>query len=277
MIPFVVWLLACDDPTPASDGGAERDAGIDAALGPCVDDAECQNGDLCDGAERCERGACAPALGRLLCEDDDPCTANECDPTAGCRFPTLDADGDGDPACSDCDDSDPARYVGNVDVCDGIDNDCDRVADEGTAITYYADCDGDGRVPFAYVSIVACSEPDPSLTGCGTATEAWVMSEPSEETVDCADNDPRAFTGATSFHTTPISDFAHFPDFDFDCDLEQDYEIPATGSCAMATDGCSLVAGWANGVPDCGEGGDFVAGCGISCVPVISTRTQGCR
>jgi outer membrane protein assembly factor BamB len=51
---------------------------------PCASDADCGNGDLCDGAERCEAGVCVASSGPN-CADEDPCTADRCDPQAGCR------------------------------------------------------------------------------------------------------------------------------------------------------------------------------------------------
>jgi hypothetical protein len=45
----------------------------------------------------------------------------------------TDADGDLSEAGVDCDDSNPNRFPGNPEVCDGIDNNCDGVADPGAA------------------------------------------------------------------------------------------------------------------------------------------------
>jgi hypothetical protein len=58
--------------------------------------------------------------------------------------PPVDADGDGSPAGTDCDDNDAARFPGNSEICDGLDNDCDLQlpADE-------IDSDGDGIWPCA--------------------------------------------------------------------------------------------------------------------------------
>ncbi len=42
----------------------------------------------------------------------------------------LDEDGDGDGACSDCDDTDPRRSSRVEEVCDGVDTDCDGLVDE---------------------------------------------------------------------------------------------------------------------------------------------------
>jgi hypothetical protein len=56
----------------------------------------------------------------------------------------VDADGDGWWAGSDCDDSDPAVNPGAVEVCDGIDNNCDGTVDNNAGEAYYPDVDGDG-------------------------------------------------------------------------------------------------------------------------------------
>ncbi len=46
----------------------------------------------------------------------------------------LDADGDGfTPATGDCDDADPNAFPGAPEVCDGVDNDCSAVVDDGDA------------------------------------------------------------------------------------------------------------------------------------------------
>ncbi len=44
-----------------------------------------------------------------------------------------DDDGASSPACGgdDCDDTDPSRYPGAIESCDGVDNDCDGFVDEG--------------------------------------------------------------------------------------------------------------------------------------------------
>jgi hypothetical protein len=46
----------------------------------------------------------------------------------------LDRDGDGHLACAeDCDDSDPERYPGAAETCDGIDRDCDGLVGDASA------------------------------------------------------------------------------------------------------------------------------------------------
>jgi hypothetical protein len=56
----------------------------------------------------------------------------------------FDEDGDGYAAGEDCNDEDPSIYPGGLERCDGIDNNCDGVADEGVLDTVFPDDDGDG-------------------------------------------------------------------------------------------------------------------------------------
>ena len=58
--------------------------------------------------------------------------------------PVLDADGDGVLSAADCDDDDPDVKPGWREVCDGKDNNCDGVVDEGVDLALYLDADGDG-------------------------------------------------------------------------------------------------------------------------------------
>lgn len=50
---------------------------------PCILDADCSDGNFCNGVERCVGGMCQAAAA-LQCDDADPCTRDFCDPAAGC-------------------------------------------------------------------------------------------------------------------------------------------------------------------------------------------------
>jgi hypothetical protein len=120
----------------------------DAAVA-CETDSDCEGADLCLRSS-CEDGTCT-APDPVLCEDEDPCTVDSCEPDSGeCRFEAWDVDGDGDgrlaprpgfapgapDACGDdCDDENAAVGPGFPEGCDGFDNDCNGVIDDGAEYT----------------------------------------------------------------------------------------------------------------------------------------------
>ncbi|MEC8380337.1 MAG: MopE-related protein [Myxococcota bacterium] len=55
-----------------------------------------------------------------------------------------DSDGDGYAFYEDCDDNDPNVNENAIEICDGIDNNCNGDIDEGTLSFFYIDIDGDG-------------------------------------------------------------------------------------------------------------------------------------
>ena len=72
----------------------------------------------------------------------------------------ADSDQDGfRPWDGDCDDENPSVYPGAAEVCDGLDNNCDEVVDEGLVDSiFYADADGDGYGD-ANSPLEACTAP----------------------------------------------------------------------------------------------------------------------
>lgn len=76
-----------------------------------------------------------------------------------------DADGDGVPDYDDCAPNDARRFVGNAEVCDGEDNDCDRRIDEDLIQRWFVDVDGDGHGnPDRHLDTCA---PDPTMVAVG--------------------------------------------------------------------------------------------------------------
>ncbi|MES2640422.1 MAG: MopE-related protein [Myxococcota bacterium] len=105
----------------------------------------------------------------------------------------YDQDADGTDASAhggdDCDDLDPAVNPAAVEVCDGLDNECDGTVDDGVTTTFYADTDADGYGA-ASVSTVGCSAPAgyvADATDCNDAAAAIYPGRP--EVCDDLDQD----------------------------------------------------------------------------------------
>jgi Putative metal-binding motif/Stigma-specific protein, Stig1 len=105
------------------------------AVGANVGPTACPLGQFCVLGKGCIKGkACGSSAD---CADMDPCTVfEECQAaTAICTYAILDRDDDGHPpvVCGgdDCDDSDPDRFPGHKEVCDGVDNACTGMVDVG--------------------------------------------------------------------------------------------------------------------------------------------------
>jgi hypothetical protein len=81
----------------------------------------------------------------------------------------------------DCDDANPLINPNATEVCDGIDNDCDGVADDGLVFAmYFVDADGDGFGDEA-TGVESCSQPQNTITTGG----------------DCDDTNDQIYPGAT--------------------------------------------------------------------------------
>ncbi len=112
----LTWTL---DGVPVDGPGAGADGRAIGSLDPLM------AGTYVLGLVACDRFGCGPSV------------------SVDFAVELSDADGDGDLkpiyGGGDCDDDDPSRYTGNVESCNGVDDDCDGAPDADEA-----DDDGDG-------------------------------------------------------------------------------------------------------------------------------------
>ena len=168
---------------PAADEEVEGDE-----AGECSDGADNDQ----DGAADCADSGCAADL--ACAGDDDDATGDDDDATPN----PLDVDDDGDGVTEnngDCDDSDPANFPGNDEVCDGQDNDCDTTT-EATG----GEVDGDADEVF---SCDDCDDNDPSSTVVADDADCdGVLTAD-----DCNDTNPDStvMVGLSSFAASSLS------------------------------------------------------------------------
>jgi len=165
---------------------------------------------------------------------------------------TPDDDGDGVSICAgDCDDSDDTTFPGNPEVCDGSDNDCDGVADQG-----FTDGDGDGAM-----DCVDCDDADAaSFPGavelcdgadndCDGLLDAGLPDVDGQETDDdgdgvsecegdCDDDDDTAVPGGTEVCDDGVDNDCD-PATDETTDEDGDGESECDGDCDDENDAVS--------------------------------------
>jgi parallel beta-helix repeat protein len=171
-------------------------------------------------------------------------------------YADVDGDGYGDPgatlpACAappgyvalggDCDDLDPAVHPGALEVCDGLDNNCNGVADEGVTTTFYADLDHDGYGnPGNFVT--TCAQPPGYVAVAG----------------DCNDQSAAVHPGAVE-----VCDGV-----DNNCDGQVDEGVKLTfwadvdhdgyGNPGLTVQACAQPAGYVTNALDCNDAVAFI-------------------
>ncbi len=258
---------ACD-PSSAS---ANR-FGCVAGSGPCeTADACLEDEDRC--ATPCELAPDADGDGRESiacggddCDDDDadrfpgnteicdPSGRDEdCDPTTlgGSADADVDHDGfDGVACCNrqpdatllcgtDCDDTRGGVNPGSPEACNGIDDDCNAMIDDGVQTTFYRDGDGD-MFGVDGDTTMACSLPAGYAVVSGDCNDGVAGVNPgASESCDTVDNDCNGMIDDGAVAVT----------------CYRDSDGDSFGDTGMSMGACFCPAGWVEAtLPDCHDG-----------------------
>ncbi len=111
------------DPCPQDNPDDSDGDGVCDEDDRCVGDDATGDSDsdgVCDSDDACPLDALDDSDGDGVCDSDDVCPGFD---------DAIDFDGDGVAEGCDCDDLDPAIFPGAVELCDGLDNDCNGAAD----------------------------------------------------------------------------------------------------------------------------------------------------
>ncbi len=130
----------------------------------------------------------------------------------------IDADGDGFPAGEDCDDSNAEVNTGAIEVCDGIDNDCDGLLDDDDdpvsgRSNWYQDLDGDG---FGNSAVMqgSCDQPVGYVADDTDCNDLDALFHPGADEADCADENDYNCDGSVGFADADGDGFAACEDCD---------------------------------------------------------------
>ncbi len=109
-----------------------------------------------------------------------------------------DADGDGYHRWEDCNDGDISVHPGAAEVCDGVDQDCNGVVDDGVLDVFFRDADEDGFGD-PDVRTGSCAVPDGFVEVAGDCDDASARYNPGAVEDDCTDPADYNCDGSTGF------------------------------------------------------------------------------
>jgi hypothetical protein len=183
----------------------------------------------------------------------------------------IDNDEDGVGSCAgDCNDEEPSVYPGAVEVCDGLDNDCDSVVDPDTSTDagyWWVDMDGDGYGDSTAEPIMSCDGAEGLAANDTDCDDMNIAINPEAEDIcDGEDNncDGEVDEGAPDLNTDGDPDCTDGDD-DNDGLLDEDEGALGTDPSNADTDGDGISDGDEvtngtdpndSGDPGAGEGGE---------------------
>ncbi|CAN0510582.1 unnamed protein product, partial [Laminaria digitata] len=220
------------------------DADLDGYPALCPDATDCDDADprsfpgapeLCDGADNdCDGLKDEDLVGlRYVDADGDTWGSSASSTVSTCPEPAGYA-----ARAGDCQDNLPGINPGASEVCDGINNNCDRNIDEGVEPqTYYRDADSD-QYGVTDSSTVACVAPAGFVASAGDCDDTLAIVNPGQmELCDGLDNDcnlqvDEGLTAATYYR-----------------DADGDF----FGDAMTSTVSCTTLSGWVLDNQDCDD------------------------
>ncbi len=233
----------CDGEIDEIDGGAAPDAATAWFVDADGDGFGDENGvavlacnapvDHVDNADDCDDNdpEQSPAWVEMCNLEDDDCDGYVDEDTPPTWYEDGDGDGFGtgantlvqcdDPGVgwslfdTDCADSDPNRYPGAPELCNGgIDDDCDNQTDivdpDVLAPTWYTDADGDGAGD-PNLQVIACDQPsDASAAGTDCRDDDALVNPGAAEICDGIDNDCDGSIDADDLDASTVLDTFFF-------------------------------------------------------------------
>ncbi|NMO18014.1 hypothetical protein HPC49_14790 [Pyxidicoccus fallax] len=243
----------CDSLDNDCDGESDEDN-----PGGLEDCATGQQGVCGEGVTYCTHGA-------IECVQKEPASTEVCDsrdndcngqPDDGLTFQTWYRDQDGDnyglssqsvqactqpsghaPNAGDCDDANRGLNPGATEQCDGVDNDCDTLVDEGLPTqNWYRDADGDGYGDTSQ-TVQNCRQPSGYVANAGDCHDGNAAIRPGEtEVCDSVDNDCDAQVDEGLMST-----------------WYRDADADGYGHAAQSNQACAQPAGYVSNATDCDD------------------------
>ena len=219
-------VRSCTQPEGYVTNGEDCDDG-DHAVHPGVTE-------LCDGVDNnCAGGIDEGFPQNTYYRDADGDTYGNPDVTVtACSMPAgyvTDA--------TDCDDSTNLKFPGNPELCDGLDNDCNTIVDDGSAlVTFYRDADGD-----------TFGDPDVTTQACA-APPGYVTNH-----TDCDDSTNLKFPGNPELCDGLDNDCDGTADEGALITYYRDADGDTYGDPLVTTTACSVPAGYVANNTDCDD------------------------
>ena len=140
------------------------------------------NPEVCDGADNnCDNQVDEGVTNTYFGDADGDGYGDPGAPIAACFLP-----GASSISNQDCDDGNPSVHPGGIELCDGLDNDCDNQVDNSplNACTWYADLNGNGLGDPA-TSTVACNQPTGHVANADDCDDSIAVSTDINADGDC--------------------------------------------------------------------------------------------